>query len=692
MKLFIQFTRRRSFVAVAVATWVAGGMVSPIAAGETVESSPVEFNRDVRPILQAHCISCHGPDESDRQAGLRLDTREGATEDFGGYAAVVPGDAEASELMLRVLSDDPDARMPPIDHAEALSEQDVATLTRWINQGAEYQRHWSFVPPVAPELPAVGDSASDHAVDRFVERRLRHEGLRLGGIADPTRLMRRLCLDITGLPLVGQNDRTRSAIWRYQDDPTEANYAAVVDQLLAGDAYAEHWASMWMDLARYADTVGYSGDENRDIWPWRDWLIAAIASNQSYKDMSTEMIAGDLMPDATDDQILATAFHRNTLSNNEGGTDDEEFRVIAVKDRLSTTINTWMGLTVRCAECHSHKYDPVDHVQYHQMLDLFNQSADADRRDEEPKLEVVPRLDPAESKSLAAKIERLRSRLDQESPVWSVAEPGEMTSAAGSKLEAIGDGRVLATGRNPAIETYSVEYPLAAGQTLSAIRLEAIPHAAHDHRGGRSGEGAFILSQVRLEVRPRDESTPPRPVPWAAAAADFSQPNQSAETALRADVESKAHRQGWAVRHPVDGYGVHREAVFELAEPIVAPAPMVVTLHLRFDPPWAGLNLGCFRVSTTSVPDAADRYRRDDLEPVRREHDDLVRRRATPVRVPVMRAVDDSSRRQTFVMTRGNFRNPGDLVEGGCRRVSAARTIPLTGWDWPSGFLPTTTR
>ncbi|MEM9825705.1 MAG: PSD1 and planctomycete cytochrome C domain-containing protein [Planctomycetota bacterium] len=369
---------------------------------EHAQAGEIDFNRDIRPILSRNCIACHGPDEEDRQAGLRLDTFEGATEDFGDYAALAPGDPDASEMIVRITSDDPDLQMPPPEHADPLPAEDLAMLRKWIQEGGQYAKHWSFAPIRNPPIPKLTGKASVDRVldpiDAFVLRRARQAGLSPNPTADPWRLARRVCLDLTGLPPGGHDQVVRDAIQRYLDQPNQATLGNMADRLMESTAYAEHWAAMWLDIARYADTVGYAGDEKRNIWPWRDWLIQSLGQHKSYRELAIEMIAGDLLPAATLDQKLATAFHRNTLSNNEGGTNDEEFRTIAVKDRLSTTMNTWMGLTVRCAECHSHKYDPISHNEYYQLLDYFNQSADADRRDESPKLAIPI---PPDAKTLA---------------------------------------------------------------------------------------------------------------------------------------------------------------------------------------------------------------------------------------------------------------------------------------------------
>ncbi len=341
----------------------------------------VSFNQQIQPLLSRHCTVCHGPDESGREADLRLDVRADALADLGGYAAIVPGDADASELILRV--SDADDPMPPEEHGHRLSDEEIELLRTWIDEGAVFEQHWSFIRPQRFGLPDVDNVQwATNEIDRFVLARQQERGLVPSPPADPARLIRRVALDLTGLP------PSREQVDRYLANETLETWEQIVDELLQDPAYGEHWASMWLDLARYADTVGYAGDEHRTIWPWRDWVIESLNDNMPFDQFTIEQLAGDLLPHASDRQRLATAFHRNTLSNNEGGTSDEEFRVVAVKDRLSTTLNTWMGLTVRCAECHSHKYDPVSQHEYYELLAFFNQTADADRPNEAPSLTV----------------------------------------------------------------------------------------------------------------------------------------------------------------------------------------------------------------------------------------------------------------------------------------------------------------
>ncbi|SMP70522.1 Planctomycete cytochrome C [Neorhodopirellula lusitana] len=638
--------------------WILATLFSVFCLG-SLRADDIRFNEQVRPILSRHCIACHGPDEDDRQAGLRLDTFAGATEDFGGYAAVAPGDPDASEIIVRIVTDDEDMRMPPADHAEPLPAEDVEILRKWIEQGADYQIHWSFNPPQRPEVPAEIGSEPQDAVDYFIDQRLKSSDLERNGPGSPRALVRRVSLDLTGLPPIAHDDTVQKAIQQYLGDATEAHFANLVDRLLETPAYAEHWSSMWLDLARYADTVGYAGDEQRDIWPWRDWLIASMLENKSYKDMSIEMIAGDLLPNATDDQRLATAFHRNTLSNNEGGTNDEEFRTIAIKDRLSTTLNTWMGLTVRCAECHSHKYDPISHVEYYQLLDYFNQSQDADRRDDSPKLSVPPRRDRELANTLKTTLPKLREKVASQPVVWTQRRPIEMKSENGTSFKQLDDNSILATDTNPHRETYEMTLELPPGESVNSIRLEVIPHLKNDGKLGRSGEGAFILSQIRLVRHDEDGDTR---LQFSDAEADYHQPNNHPRTAIKETVESGAHQQGWAVRHPVTEFTAHHEAVFELSEPLQAEQPLRFTVYLRHDAPWIKLNLGCFRISTTQVENAAERYRDGDLDADRIELRQWEKLASERVRVPVMEEKPKQKYRETFVMLGGNYLSHGEQV------------------------------
>ena len=327
----------------------------------------VEFSRDIRPILSDKCFACHGPDENKRMSPLRLDTRDGALADLGGRHAIVPGNLEESGLISRVNSADSLTRMPPSYSGKTLSDLEKDLLRSWIEQGAEWQSHWSFRPPERPDLPAVSDPEwVRNPIDRFVLAHLDAAGLKPSPETDPATLLRRVSLDLTGLPPEPE------AVDRFLENPTEDAYERAVDRLLHSPRYGERMAIRWLDAARYADTNGYQTDAERTMWPWRDWVIEAFNRNLPFDDFTIEQIAGDMLPDATLDQRIASAFNRNHRGNGEGGIIPEEYRVEYVVDRVETTSTVWLGLTMGCARCHDHKYDPLSQREFYEMFSYFN--------------------------------------------------------------------------------------------------------------------------------------------------------------------------------------------------------------------------------------------------------------------------------------------------------------------------------
>src|SRR5262245_913259 len=327
---------------------------------------PIEFNRDVRPILADHCFQCHGPDARQRQAELRLDTAEAAAKRKGG-PVVIAGQPEESELWRRVSSLDPDVRMPPEGKGRRLSEAEIATIRRWIEAGGKWQKHWSLLPVKRPGLPALRESATaGSALDAFILARLEMEGLPPSPQADPFTLLRRASLALTGLP------PSPDEIEVFLADRSPDAYERQVDRLLASPRYGERMAVPWLDAARYADTCGYQSDGERIMWRWRDWVIEALNANQPFGQFTIEQIAGDLLPQATLDQRLATGFHRNHRGNAEGGIIPEEYAVEYVADRVETTATVWLGLTLGCCRCHDHKYDPFLQRDFYSLFAFFN--------------------------------------------------------------------------------------------------------------------------------------------------------------------------------------------------------------------------------------------------------------------------------------------------------------------------------
>ncbi len=364
-----------------VAVAVAAVLLAPAWAW-AADSAP-SFTREIKGILSNRCVRCHGPDPEARAGGgdegLRLDTFAGATADLGGHAAIVPGKPDESELIARITSTDPDLVMPPPEAGERLPDKQVDLLKRWIAAGATYEPHWAYVPPKRSPVPAVKHTAwPRNDIDRFILTRLEAEGLAPQPEADRATLARRLALDLTGLP------PTPAEVDAFVADTSADAVEKLVDRLLAHDGYGEHMARQWLDLARYADSAGYADDPPRTIWGWRDWVVRAFDANMPFDEFTMRQLAGDLLPSAAIDDKVATAFHRNTLTNNEGGTIDEEYRTVAVIDRVNTTMSTWMGTTMACAQCHDHKYDPLSQKEYFQLYAILNNTSDADHKDELP--------------------------------------------------------------------------------------------------------------------------------------------------------------------------------------------------------------------------------------------------------------------------------------------------------------------
>lgn len=358
-------------------SWTVGQIVPQQACAQ-----PIDFARDVRPILARHCFKCHGPDDNARKANLRLDSRERALATArSGRKAIVPGNADNSELIQRITATDPTEIMPPPAAKNPLSGAQKLILRRWIAAGADYQTHWSFLRPRQLPAPPVRNAQwPKNPIDRFVLARLENSGLQPAQPADRYTLIRRVYLDLIGLP------PTPAEADAFVADSSPDSYEKVVDRLLESPHYGERWARRWLDLARYADTNGYEKDRPRSIWPYRDWVIAAINADMPFDQFTIEQLAGDMLPNATPAQRIATGFHRNTMINEEGGIDPLEFRFHALTDRVGTTGTVWLGLTLGCVQCHSHKYDPISHREYYQFMAFLNNA-------DEPEYEIpVPEL------------------------------------------------------------------------------------------------------------------------------------------------------------------------------------------------------------------------------------------------------------------------------------------------------------
>ena len=482
-------------------------------------SNPVDFNREVRGILSENCFKCHGPDAKKRKNGkqsLRLDLSESARADLGdGTRAIVPGHPEQSEIIRRITSADLDEKMPPPDSDKKLTKEQVATLTKWIRQGAQYSPHWSYAPPQRSALPKVRDAKwAKTAIDHFILERLVREKLKPSPEADRTALIRRVALDLTGLP------PTLAEVDQFISDREPNAYERLVDRLMKKESFGEHWARLWLDQARYADSSGYADDPPRTIWAYRDYVIRSLNANKHFDQFTLEQIAGDLLDEPTDEQRTATAFHRNTMTNNEGGTDDEEFRNIAIVDRVNTTMAVWMGTTMACAQCHNHKYDPITQEEYFKLFAILNNTADADKTDESPVHELFTPEQKSKRKELQGQIATLEKLLTTATPeieiaqslwantfhnnlTWQILQPTSVKSKAGAIVQQNGDNTVRFE-RGGKTDVYTLEIPAQAGENITALRIEVLPDKNSPSNTVGHADGNFVVSRVRASITPAD--------------------------------------------------------------------------------------------------------------------------------------------------------------------------------------------
>lgn len=518
-----------------------------------------DFIRDVRPILSSHCFKCHGPDDATRKGGVRLDVRDEALKPGeSGDVAIAPGEPEVSAIIARIFTDDEDELMPPAKSKHPLSTAQKEVLKQWVAAGAEYRPHWSFVAPKQAALPA----GSAHPIDAFILNKLSEAGLKPSPEAERITLLRRVFLDLIGLP------PTPEQVASFENDTRPDAYERVVDTLLASPRYGERWARRWLDLARYADTNGYEKDRNRSIWPYRDWVIRALNDDMPFDRFTIEQIAGDMLPDASHQQLVATGFHRNTMINEEGGIDPLEFRFHAIVDRVGTTGTTWLGLTVSCAQCHTHKYDPILHTDYYQLMALLNNA-------DEPELEIPNADDEARKKADADRAGKLIADLADQWPLatassadWKTPQP-TISVAEKEEFTVLDDGSVQFTAPGP--ERQTVVFTLETSGLTDRIKLDAI--AAPNV--GRVQHGNFVLSEI--EVATVDAAGKATPLKLASAEAAIEQKGFPVAHAHDGNLKT-----GWAVDDLQTPLKQDRSATFYFAEPLGDAAKLQITLTQNF--------------------------------------------------------------------------------------------------------------
>lgn len=569
--------------------WLLPGLLYLLGAGRFLSAADAaDFNRDVRPILSRHCFKCHGPDETTRQGGVRLDVRETALQAAeSGARIVVPGRPDVSELMRRIESDDPEVVMPPPSTHMELTPAQTGILKSWIAAGAPYSPHWAFVVPRAAPLPPVKRiDWPRNAIDRFVLAELERQGLAPAPEADRYVLARRASLDLIGLP---PSPEVVDAFVR--DDRPDA-YEQFVERLLASPQYGERWAREWLDLARYADTNGYEKDRVRSVWPYRDWVIRALNADLPFDQFTVEQLAGDMLPNPAQEQRIATGFHRNTMLNEEGGIDPLEFRFHAMTDRLSTTGAVWLGLTVGCAQCHTHKYDPLTHTEYYRLMAFLNNA-------DEPEVEVPAEDTQTRRTQIEAQIAQRQRELPQKFPpldawTWRTPHVIEATSAQGATITIEGDETLVVSGHTPDTDTYTlvVETPQTE---ISGIQIEALTDARLGHKGpGRTPHGNFVITEVQVDQK--SDSGRAEPIQFQAAMADFSQDKFPAQHVIDGKPET-----GWAIHGPGQ-WNVPRTLTVRFGKRVRMEGSSRWTIRLE---QWFGAQhtLGKFRVRLGSVTD-----------------------------------------------------------------------------------------
>ncbi|MCR9198389.1 MAG: PSD1 and planctomycete cytochrome C domain-containing protein [Planctomycetaceae bacterium] len=583
-----------------------GLLILLLACPATFADDP-QFARDILPTLSENCFFCHGPDEENRSADLRLDTEDGFA------AAFDAADPENSEILFRVLSDDPDIAMPPPDSNRKLTGKQKQDLQNWVKSGAAWGKHWSFERLTQPSVPqpSFTEFPVHNPIDAFVQRKLKAKGLRPSDAARRSTLLRRLHLDLTGLP------PAPDTVERFLRDQRPDAYERMVDQLLASPAFGERMAWDWLDAARYADSNGYQGDRERTMWPWRDWVVDAFNNNMPFSQFTTLQLAGDLLPNATAEQKLATGFCRNHAINGEGGRIPEENRVDYVMDMSETMGTVWLGLTLNCCRCHDHKYDPLTQNEYYQFYAFFNQTpvtGGGGDPQTAPSMSVMSDASLERTKSLRQQLARLKQQLQQtrasalssqtawedslrartNASIWTSLQP-TAADARHQSLKVLNDRSVLAAGSNPVNDTYTLVYEPPAG-TVAAIRLEALRHESMTKNGlARSDSGNFVLTEMECSVVRDDSSSS---VPIATAAASYEQNGWKVATSFDGN-----SRTGWAV---YEGRPIDRThaAVFRFRDPVSIQQGDQLKIVLRHDSVHRYHNLGRFRIAVTSRPDA----------------------------------------------------------------------------------------
>jgi hypothetical protein len=581
-------------------------ITAPAPAANTALPDKVDFNRDIRPIFSDNCYACHGPDKNKRKADLRLDTHDGIFSKIKDDTIVVPGKPDASELLRRVTATDPDERMPDPKSNKKLSARDIAMLKKWIEQGAPWQGHWAYIKPVRPAEPKVDQPGFvRNPIDRFVLARLKEAGLSPAPEADKATLIRRLSLDLTGLP------PTPKEVQAFVDDTSPEAYEKVVDRLLASHHFGERMAVFWLDLVRFADTIGYHSDNPMNDSPYRDYVINSFNANKPFDRFTIEQLAGDLLPNPTIEQKVATAYNRLLQTTEEGGAQPREYEVKNMTDRVRNVSTVWLGATMGCCQCHDHKFDPFAQKEFYSMGAFFADVQEAANGRREPGMPVataeqereLKRLDetlagakeklkvPAES--LADEQAQWEKKQGQVTVDWKVPDL-TATAANGTKLQSQPDGSYRASGTIPAQEIYTFKAtPDLRG--ITAIQIEAlVDDALPAHGPGAAHNGNFVLSSVKIDTAKINERK--KPVALKRVTADFSQDGFGATSLML------KKGTGWGV---LGKTGESHAIILEPTTPLNADKGVTLTIVLNFQSKFPQHQIGRVRVSLTTSPTPA---------------------------------------------------------------------------------------
>ena len=597
----------------------------------TSTNSPIDYLTQIRPLLSDTCFNCHGPDPASRKADLRLDTLEGQHADLGGYQAILPNNPDESELIARITSTNPDEIMPPPDSGKSLTPDQTQLITRWVQQGAPFQKHWAFVTPTKPATPQTSNPDWEaNPIDAFIAARLESESLQPSPQADRTTLIRRLYLDLIGLPPSIQQ------VDAFLADPSPNAYEKLADQLLASKHHGEKWARWWLDAARYADSDGFEKDKQRSVWFYRDYVINSLNNDKPYDQFIIEQIAGDLLPNPTQDQLVATGYLRNSMINEEGGIDPEQFRMEAMFDRMDAIGKSVLGLTIQCAQCHTHKFDPLTQREYYQMFALINNAHEASvsvytPQQQMQRAQILESINTIENSlrhtnpDWPQRMAEWEQSVRGNQPEWTIVQPEpEAISTGGQKYIPQPDGSFLAQGYAPTKHNPRFDLNLPPNSPpITGFRIELLTDPNLPHNGpGRSIFGTATLSEINAAFQ---SQTPDTELKWIgfnpeASTADINPPRKELDPTY--DDKSDKKRYTGPAQYAVDGDDLtawsndtdpaRRNANFKLVAQPSGPIDVSSggTLQLFLKQRHGGYNsddnqtynLGRFRIAITSAP------------------------------------------------------------------------------------------